>query len=193
MKRIPASEYYNLSSEQKKEYCEARKKELEQSDDPVFKKMHEIKERIVRHYEADFYVHDLNLLTIERPQWGNRFAWFVRRNGTHMVPLDHFFKEDKERSEEMFKMYEDYDVNKGDAEMFLIDLNRETVTPLQTADSDTLSFSYTSNGRASYFESLEHSHNPSIRESFKQLMHDYGNYPPKSHIDALFQEQASSK
>ncbi|MEK6190632.1 MAG: hypothetical protein N2A99_06550 [Carnobacterium alterfunditum] len=78
------SEYYELNDTEKTEMIE-RVKLLVKRKKNFITEMMNIVEKKVKHYKADFYIHDIQKLH-KSPE--NSLIWIIRDSGTHYIDLD---------------------------------------------------------------------------------------------------------
>lgn len=77
-------EFYDKTEDKRKRVLNYRKKRIEESDDLLLKAMHEIVEKRVKLYQADFYIHDVE--TIKQCE-NEAFLWVVDDLGTYFIYL----------------------------------------------------------------------------------------------------------
>lgn len=79
-----SEEYYELSDQDKLNMVDRVKSAVKRKKN-VLTEMMKIVEKKVKHYQADFYIHDVQQLH-KNPE--NSLIWFVRDSGTHFIDLD---------------------------------------------------------------------------------------------------------
>lgn len=76
--------FYNKTDKQQKLFIAYRKRLIERGKDELLKAMNHIVEKSVKHYLADFYVHDLEFI---KENSDHPFLWMVHESGTHIIDL----------------------------------------------------------------------------------------------------------
>lgn len=78
------SAFYEKNDKQQKLFIAYRKRLIERGQDPLLLAMNHIVEKLVKHYLADFYVHDLEFI---KENSSHPFLWMVHESGTHIIDL----------------------------------------------------------------------------------------------------------
>lgn len=76
--------YYELSDQDRVNMVERVKKALKRKKNVLTEMMH-IVEKKVKHYKADFYIHDVQILHRNEK---DLYIWVIRDSGTHFINLD---------------------------------------------------------------------------------------------------------
>lgn len=84
LKVINPNDFYKFNDKEKEKYINNVKEEIKRSSNEILKKMYNIARRNVKHYQSDFYIHDIYLLK----KYPSNFIWMTRKSGTDFIPLE---------------------------------------------------------------------------------------------------------
>lgn len=122
MNIIDPHDYYLMPLEDRERVIKVLKEQVRRSNNPLIKAMYNIVKRYLKHYELDFYLHDLYGLTLLEY---NEYIWIVRKSGTHLLSLDCFSKEQaKDRKEHLDTVLKVFKNIKG---IYLINREKQTL------------------------------------------------------------------
>lgn len=76
--------YYGHSDEERIKLISKIEKKIKCSENPLLLQMIQIVESQVKHYKADFFIHDIAALI----DYQEDFIWIIRDSGTHFIPLN---------------------------------------------------------------------------------------------------------
>lgn len=84
-KVMDLNDFYNLDEESKEKYIEYIIESTKKTKNQIIKKMANIVKRDVKHYQNDFYIHDVYLIKKHE----GPFIWMTRPTGTDFIPLNY--------------------------------------------------------------------------------------------------------
>lgn len=191
MKIMNPSNYYDLNSEEKKEYIDYIENKLKNDSNEMklLKDMYAIMDDVIQHYRSDFFVHDYRILTDNNNEC-NSFIWFIYNSGSFLIQMERDFVQEEKKSWDFFNMICRHYGYKP-AQVFIINKKEGTIQNIKAELITEDLFSNRYGDYQSYIDSKLNVDDYSlidyltIQNKIRELLEEYNHTPSKQAIDSI--------